>query len=691
MDIFKMLNHLVGVILFFWADPALPRKTVICMVNLLKKFIVEIFLPDLKVNILNSLDHPNPALKINQIFTRYEGIFDYVDSEKKMLKLLRSKGYIEHDMIKIATPLIEKTEGNVCKLVPYEISQAYLPLRKSLKFFLQLPGMFSKILDYMSLSQSDESGIINNIIQTHFWRDKFANITLSSSEILIPLFLYCDDFECGNALGTHAGVNKFCAIYAMIACLPPQISSRLSSILFSGLICAKDKKMCTNAEVFKALIEELNFLRRTGIKVSMNSSSYLVKFQLVMILGDNLGLNDIFDMTTSFKDTTFCRVCKAEPHQWKFMTKEDPKLFRTKKNYYEDILKDKPTETGLKKNSVFNNVDNFHVLDNISFDILHDALHGVCNYVLRGIIYNLIYKEGCITLEELNRSIQDFPFGKIASFNKPPEFQYNNLKNKINLKCSAGEMLTLMRFFGLIVGPFVKNRDDDNWRLFKYSRCILDIIMAPRVEPEYEETLNDFVHKHNLLYIALFGHLKPKFHFLIHYGRYLLVNGPLVHYWTMRFEGRHKELKSVATAISSTVNLLVSIAIKQTLKMFYMIHSFLVKNDPNSRSKIKDNVKYYDQIELHGSIYFPETVVVLDNTGFQCQFGEISKIFEENGEIMFILKKCTEIVFDEHVHAYIIEECDESISVKYTDLPKFPPCFHIKKDENYYVIPHYKI
>ena len=82
---------------------------------------------------------------------------------------------------------------------------------------------------------------------------------------------------------------------------------------------------------------------------------------------------------------------------------------------------------------------------------------------------------------------------------------------------------------------------------------------------------------------------------------------------------------------------------------------------------------------------------MLDNTGFEIQFGTIDEILEENGELKFIMKKCKEIIFDEHVHAYVIEESDESISLDYKLLPKFPPCFHVKKDGNFYVIPHYKL
>lgn len=106
--------------------------------------------------------------------------------------------------------------------------------------------------------------------------------------------------------------------------------------------------------------------------------------------------------------------------------------------------------------------------------------------------------------------------------------------------------------------------------------------MSPRIEPEYVDELDDLVDLHNSLFVKLFGALKPKFHYMTHYERYLILNGPMVNYWCMRLESRHRQLKSVANTISSTVNLIVSIATKQTLKMYHMMYSFLFNTDKNS-------------------------------------------------------------------------------------------------------------
>ena len=82
--------------------------------------------------------------------------------------------------------------------------------------------------------------IITNIIQADLWLNLYSKKFTNS--IVLPLFTYFDELEVGNPLGSHASTNKFGAVYASIACLPPHMASRLNSFLFSTLVRAEDKK-----------------------------------------------------------------------------------------------------------------------------------------------------------------------------------------------------------------------------------------------------------------------------------------------------------------------------------------------------------------------------------------------------------------------------------------------------------------
>lgn len=62
-------------------------------------------------------------------------------------------------------------------------------------------------------------------------------------------------------------------------------------------------------------------------------------------------------------------------------------------------------------------------------------------------------------------------------------------------------------------------------------------------------------------------------HIWLHYPRLTLRNGPVIHYSTMKFERKNKELKETAVGTSvgttSNINLPLTIAIMHQLKLCY--------------------------------------------------------------------------------------------------------------------------
>ena len=83
---------------------------------------------------------------------------------------------------------------------------------------------------------------------------------------------------------------------------------------------------------------------------------------------------------------------------------------------------------------------------------------------MRSIIYTFIFVK---TLKYLNSRITTFEFSSLENSNKPPIITVNRIKNKLNLKISAAEMLCLTRYFGLIMGDLIPE-DDQHYQLYKY-------------------------------------------------------------------------------------------------------------------------------------------------------------------------------------------------------------------------------
>lgn len=81
---------------------------------------------------------------------------------------------------------------------------------------------------------------------------------------------------------------------------------------------------------------------------------------------------------------------------------------------------------------------------------------------------------------------------------------------------SALEMKIFVLNDGLIFGDLIPE-GNRYWRLYILLRKILDIILKKKVNNNIITDLENLVHEHNTLFIALFSKfLKPKFHFMTH-------------------------------------------------------------------------------------------------------------------------------------------------------------------------------
>lgn len=235
-------------------------------------------------------------------------MFDYLDSEAKRFTLLRLRGLVDEQEFFIGRGYdTEITDGST-EIKPLCMFAVTIPLKKIFKIFLEIPGMFKAIFNYMKYLNT-HSKIITNIFQGDLWISKYSPLFVNS--LVIPLFVFYDDLEVGNAIGSHAGKNKFGCVYIAIACVPPHIASRLTSIIFSTIFYTNKKKKPEYKKAFGPVVNELNYLEKESLLISLVNKVVRVKFQVTLILGDNLGLNSILGFSESFTLSHYCRICKA--------------------------------------------------------------------------------------------------------------------------------------------------------------------------------------------------------------------------------------------------------------------------------------------------------------------------------------------------------------------------------------------
>ena len=123
----------------------------------------------------------------------------------------------------------------------------FVSMRKVLKAFVELPGVFKKIMTYMEYLQQTPQ-VLQNFVNGRWWREKKR---FFENKIVLPLFLYFDDLEINNALGSHTGIQKLGVLYFAIACLPPDYSSSLENIFLSCMFHSLDRvQRGSNAVIF---------------------------------------------------------------------------------------------------------------------------------------------------------------------------------------------------------------------------------------------------------------------------------------------------------------------------------------------------------------------------------------------------------------------------------------------------------
>ena len=151
----------------------------------------------------------------------------------------------------------------------------FIPLHLVLKNFLEIPMMFHYIMEYIDSLQEDS--IISNFIQASLWKEIIKKF---NGRIVLPLFLYFDDYENNNPLGSHRGIAKCGAVYVSIPCLPLKMQSKVENIFLCALFNALDRVTFGNKIVFQKMIDEFNYLEEVGITIKLpnEKNRYFLNF-----------------------------------------------------------------------------------------------------------------------------------------------------------------------------------------------------------------------------------------------------------------------------------------------------------------------------------------------------------------------------------------------------------------------------
>lgn len=272
-----------------------------------------------------------------------------------------------------------------------------------------------------------------------------------------------------------------------------------------------------------------------GIVLNINNKQIQVYFVCGVFEGDNKEVNRSLDFPNSHSAIHFCRHCRLDRYQMSRATEEDLSMRRTEDNYYEDVLTNNLTLTGIKAWSVFNTLPFFHVINGSQSDPVHDLLEGIYPYGHNNTLSSLILDHGrkYFTLDQLNARIKAINYGPDECGNIPAPISEKNLKDpeKKKLKMTAAEMFNFTHNITFLLGDLIPEIDDDGdvdpvWTLILNMVKLLDLCYLPWYEPENIVELRDVIKVFLTDYKELFGYFQPVFHYLIHYPTNTEIFGP---------------------------------------------------------------------------------------------------------------------------------------------------------------------
>lgn len=187
---------------------------------------------------------------LRNVINFMKNVFQHYRTQHKAMQRLKSLHYVEPELKHVATVLERKRIKKRVKVTQIKLFVIMIPLNIVIKNFLELPNVFTSILEY--IKKSEDCSCICSIFQGERWKQLK---TKYGDKIVLPLTLYGDDFEINNPLGSHRNRNKLHALYCNITAIPPEYSSLLENIFVFQLFRSEYKKKISLTKLFNPVIE----------------------------------------------------------------------------------------------------------------------------------------------------------------------------------------------------------------------------------------------------------------------------------------------------------------------------------------------------------------------------------------------------------------------------------------------------
>lgn len=302
-----------------------------------------------------------------------------------------------------------------------------------------------------------------------------------------------------------------------------------------------------------------------------------IKMGIVAHIGDNLESHTVGGFSACFSSKDICRACHLQHHELPSIT-GIPMAPRWTQDEYDQAVRNHlerqpndrtPSEFGVSRSCVFNELESFKSVGQFPFDSMHDFLEKIAAFDIQAGLLTLVAQRK-FTLEEYNELLKNVQLKDYEVGDRPPPV-------KPHTDRLQGKALAVSLHIRLLTGFLYRllNEDEDS--------IVLDLLLI--IHELHEYVMADALSAGDLLtfeelavkYFAkrkecidkfpAFHKLTPRFHFLEHYAEQMERYGPFTGVWSARCESKHREYVNFSESSKNFINILKTLAEKDRKKM----------------------------------------------------------------------------------------------------------------------------
>ncbi|XP_065887419.1 uncharacterized protein [Dysidea avara] len=218
---------------------------------------------------------------LDECFEHHEHVFLGLETQYHQVKYYKEHfNLIEPLRVVLGEYRAWKGWGAKRKCVTEQDCLMYIPILETIQSLLNNSALLSEIENGHQSSSVSSDYCDGKAYKSHplFGTDKKA----------LQLFLYFDELETCNPLGSKVKIHKLGAFYFALGNISPKYRSRISSIQLVALVKSHYISCYGMDTVLKPIVEDIKKLER-GVDIVIHGVQKTVRGALAVISADNLG------------------------------------------------------------------------------------------------------------------------------------------------------------------------------------------------------------------------------------------------------------------------------------------------------------------------------------------------------------------------------------------------------------------